>query len=577
MGKYQSEISQEETDLVKEWVQNYRRSEQFCRHYFDSGEENYRLYKSYIEQSDKVYTHNIFVPYAFAYLEDMTSYFMLSILASPQVFNYSARWQGISEELAREINIVCNWALQDPDAEFVLELENLFKNVGIYNVGYLINYPLQRETVKRSALMPEETYQALDFDRLHFDSPCTLDVYPEPGPKRLSRADWIIKKSIVSYENLLNDPDYKQDRLIGIPKNSGEKDAVSRMLQDLGVAIDKSRIGVNEKGSVAVLDCMTENNVITIGGYARVIRDTREEGISPYAYKFPILDCRTTGAPNEFFGHALMESIKPTQKELNLLRSQRRDNISLILNKVWVYDTLAGNIDLDSLFSAPGNVVVVSGRGALEELDTKDVTQSSFEESRELQYDLQNISSLWDYARGGTPRRRETATGIIRLQQAAQARNEWILRKVDQLVLQPVARRIPVYLRDTMDEYMWKEIIGPNNRASEFFSLDPNYLKKALHIMPLTESIVSIREVDLNQFLQAFDRLSQMPPEVVNHTALARELLLKTKNKNIKEILPQLSPGGQQGLIQGMQGMQQRRPLPGMEGQQMPVNVPTGV
>lgn len=577
MEKQQSDISQEEAKLVKEWVRNFRNSENFCRRYFEKGEENYRLYKSYIEQSNKVYTHNIFVPYAFAYLEDMTAYFMLSILASPQIFNYSARWQGISEELAREINIVCNWALQDPDAEFVLELENLFKNIGIYNVGYMINYPLQREALKRSALIPEETYSSLDFDKLHFDSPCTLDVFPEPGPKRLSRSNWIIKKSIVNYTDLLNDPDYKQDRLIGIPKNSGEKDAVSRMLQDIGYTVDKTHIGVDEKGTVVVLDCMTDNNVITVAGYSRVIRDTREEGVSPYAYKFPILDCRTTGAPNEFFGHALLESIKPTQKELNLLRSQRRDNISLILNKVWVYDTLAGQIDLDSLFSAPGNVVVTAGRGALDELDTQDVTQSSFEESRELQYDLQNISSLWDYARGGTPRRRETATGIIRLQQAAQARNEWILRKVDQLVLQPLARRIPVYLRDTMDRHLWGEIIGPENRAGEFFDMDPNYLKKALHIMPLTESIVSIREVDLNQFLQAFDRLSQMPPDVINHTALAKELLLKTKNKNIKEILTQLSPAAQQGLMQGMQGMQQRRPLPGMEGQQMPVNVPTGV
>jgi sulfite reductase alpha subunit-like flavoprotein len=232
------------------------------------------------------------------------------------------------------------------------------------------------------------------------------------------------------------------------------------------------------------------------------------------------------------------------------------------------FDILLGEIDLNTLFSAPGNVITGSGiNEALQEFPMQDVTASSFKEEQSLIYDLQNISSMWDYARGGTPRRRETATGIIRLQQAAQSRNEWLLRKLDAYVLQPLCRRILVYLREEMKKGDMIEIIGEQraDTVREFYDLDPEDVKRMFKIMPLTESIVSIKEMNQNQFLQAFDRLIQLPD--INRPALIKQLLQKLGQKDVKQILPELSAAGQEGLVAGVNQARQAPPgPPGMPG-----------
>lgn len=117
------------------------------------------------------------------------------------------------------------------------------------------------------------------------------------------------------------------------------------------------------------------------------------------------------------------------------------------MNKLFIYDMMAGEVDLSTLISAPENVIITTNRNCLDEFPISDVTGSSYKEEESITSDMQNVSALHDYARGVAPRRKETATGIIRLQQAAQARSEWMIRKIDEYVLMPLARRILVYLR----------------------------------------------------------------------------------------------------------------------------------
>lgn len=541
----------QELELLGKWLKRYKASEDYCRDFFTAGQENYNLYKSYQTSSEKAYQHSIFVPYSFAYMEDLTSYFMLSILASPIVYSYYPRYEAVSEELCKELEAIVNWVTTEESTEFVLEVEELIKNANIFNVGYLINYPVIK--TKSVIDLTGEMRNKNIFDWLHLDSPHSHYVFPEPDVKRLSRMRWVIKKSKESWEELKKaeaDGDYKNVDFI--KGGFGEDDPVKKMLTQIGYGSTEDFLYDEKSGKVELLDCMEDGHVITIGGRKGIIQDTTENGIRPFLYKFPILDCRTSGAPSEYFGIGLIESIKPTQKELNTLRSQRRDNISLILNKLFQYDMMAGEVDWSTFFSAPGNVIVTTNNDAIRELPVEDVTRSSFDESKELQYDLQNITSLWDYARGGTPRRRETATGIIRLQQAAQSRNEWNLRKVDAQILQPLGRRILVYLREYLSREDYTAIVGPMNHADEFYSLSIDQVKRMFGVMPLTESIVSVKEVDVNQFLQAFDRLMQLPPQIVNHAALVKQLLIKLGQKNIKEILPKFNSRTQDLIMQNM-------------------------
>jgi len=559
----------EQTETFRKWMEKFKASQDYCRPFFDKGEENYLLYKSYKKGGGKVYSHDIFVPYTFAYMEDNAAYFMLSIMASPQVYSIGRRYTGVTNELCLACEAVVNWVITEESTEFALELEELIKNANIFNAAYLVNYPIVKEQRNQDKI---QNY----FERLQLDSPSPLDIFPEPGVKRLSRANWVIKRSREDWDILKKwekDGTYKNVEAARGGTTGGEEDPVLKMLSEIGLASTGNWAYDSKTNKVELLDCMTGGDVITIAGRRAIIRDTTKDEVRPFLFDYPILDCRFEGAPGEFFGVGKAESMKPTQQELNTLRSQRRDNISLLLNKLFVYDILAGEVDLNTLFSAPGNVIVTTNRQALDELPMSDVTSSSYKEEESLLYDLQNITSMWDYARGGTPRRRETATGIVRLQQAAQSRNEWQLKKLDYYILTPLARRILVYVRESMPQEDFLSIIGEDNVeiADEFYALTPEDIRRYFKFMPMTESIVSLKEVDMNQFLQAFDRMIQMPE--VNRAALMKQLLLKLGQKDIKEILPMLSEAGADAAMQTMNQMPpQGQPgaPPGPPGPQAP-------
>lgn len=561
-------LNTSEWKVFRKWMERFYASEGYSTEFFNRGKENYKLYKSFKDSGQKVYKHDIFVPYTFAYVEDFVAFMMLSIMASPVLYSLEPRINRVTKELCLELEQILHCFLVEESAEFALEIEELIKNASIFNVSYLVNYPTTKQ--RKIISLDGEATTVNNFNGLHLDAPHPLDMYVEPMVKRLSRMNWIIKRSREDFD-VLKRLELKGEYTgvtEGLRGSFSEDDPAAKLLQEIG--LDPKYKAYDEKtNQVEILDCMEDGHVITIAGRQAFIRDTTKGRVKPFLFKFPILDCRTSGAPGEFFGIGTAESIKPTQEELNMIRSQRRDNISLLLNKVFTFDMMAGEIDWNTFFSAPGNVIMgINLKEALDTLEIPDVTASAFKESDELRYDLQNITDLWDYARGATPRRRETATGIIRLQQAAQGRNEWVLRKIDFQILQPLCIRLLVYLREYLSRDDYNEIVGKDrdgmNHAEEFYSLDPEKIRRSFHVMPMTESIVSIKEVNMNQFLQAFDRLIQVPE--VNRVALVRQLLQKFGQQNIKEVLPMLSNQGQELFQTGLEEMEEqgRRRSPGM-------------
>jgi|Deesub1362A_J573_1020465.scaffolds.fasta_scaffold00107_73 hypothetical protein len=555
--------TQEELDLLKKWLTRFKHSEDAYRQYMDKGKENYYLYKSYMKGEEKVYKHSIFVPYTFAYMEDYIAYIMLSIFSQPSIYSIHPRLSSISKELCSELEIILNWVMKDERTEFILEIEDLLRNINLYNVAYLINFPVTKEIQR--ILSTGETTKSDAFDYIYLESPHTFSMFPEPGRKRLSRANWIIRRGYSTIEELLEAQEkgiYEGVERIGTGGYGTDEDPVKKLLSEIGISIDTP----HEKNKIEILDCFEDGDVVTIANKQFIIRNTTRYAIKPYPFPLPVLDARTGGAPGEFFGIGLVESLKPIQKELNLLRSQRRENVSLVLNKLFIYDMTAGEVDLATLFSAPGNVIVTTNRDAIEELPIADVTSSSYKEEQSLYYDFQNVSSFWDYTRGATPRRRETATGIIRLQQASQGRPEFYLKKLDFYILTPLAKRALVYIRETIDRETYKEIVGEPNHADQFFDLDTEQLKRGIGVVPITESLSQVKEIDTNIFIQAFDRLIRFPE--VNRVALIKQLWLKLGNKNPEEIVQQLSPPAQEatraGAKEALEGPQSRAVAEGM-------------
>lgn len=116
--------------------------------------------------------------------------------------------------------------------------------------------------------------------------------------------------------------------------------------------------------------------------------------------------------PGQFYGMSAVQIIEHLQAELNTLRNQRIDNVSLVLNRMW--GVLNGsNIDEAELVSKPGAVIHMDRPEELWAIPTPDVTQSSYQEEIIVRQNMENALGVPAIVRGATPSRKETATEVI--------------------------------------------------------------------------------------------------------------------------------------------------------------------
>jgi hypothetical protein len=112
------------------------------------------------------------------------------------------------------------------------------------------------------------------------------------------------------------------------------------------------------------------------------------------------------------YSDGLPEMMKGLQAEINAIRNQRRDNVSLCLNKSWLVRRGAG-MQLSSLINARSGAVHLGdqiGEDAIREVPMTDVTASSYREEEMAHNDLEEISGQSQNTMGVNAPDRQTAT-----------------------------------------------------------------------------------------------------------------------------------------------------------------------
>lgn len=102
-----------------------------------------------------------------------------------------------------------------------------------------------------------------------------------------------------------------------------------------------------------------------------------------------------TDVPGIGIGVGLVEPIKKIQDAYNLTRNQRIENVSLVMNRMWLMKQGAG-IDPRKLRSVAGNVIAVKDLADLQPLQTPDVTSSSYNETQSLNTEIQTTLGTID-------------------------------------------------------------------------------------------------------------------------------------------------------------------------------------
>ncbi len=560
-------MAKPDSEILEKILKRYQYSYNERSPIIEKHKEYYSLYKSWRDRTKELYTYEVFVPYTFALVEEYASRTLLAFLTDEKFYNVRIRgwkFKGNAQKLCRDIAELLDYFIKYLDAELMIEFYESAKHAYIYGVGINACYPNYNVSGK---------LVYFNMDMIPF-----IEIFPDFSAKRWRDTEFIILKRYVNKEivkNMAEEGVYDNIKDEDLEYASYTRDEEwLNFMADLGWQNPLDLIYDNTRQKVEVMEYfLPSGHVITVLGRRKIIRNTTEDNTPPFE-GYPLIPFKCAGAPGELLGISIVEQIKPLQIDLNILRSQRRRNVELILNKVFIANILA-DIDYTTLISKPGNIVLTSDIDAIRELPITDTTGSAFREEQILIGDIQNVSSITDYWRGQVPRRRETATTVVSLQRMAQGRFEANLKLINLQLFTFLAFKTLSYIRREIDRDTYTLICGEDNAYDVFKNITIEEFKRYFHFVPTTTSITGITEVDRQQFIQVFPMLARSPH--VNRLALEKQLLELFNIKNIQDLLPEINQQANLPLSQEMQFLAQNPQIAQLLLQQAQQQVPPEV
>jgi hypothetical protein len=188
---------------------------------------------------------------------------------------------------------------------------------------------------------------------------------------------------------------------------------------------------------------------------------------NPYRHRcLPFQIYRPTLQEGEFVGIGEIEPIVHLQYELNTLRSQRRDNATMTLQKAFMY--AEGLVDPADLVIGPGRGIPVYGNpnDVLVPLNFPDLPASSYQEEAAIKSDIETAIGMSDTGAGGAGANNasaETATGIQLVQAAMNVRVEMKTKLLTHEYIKPQAAQwLELYIQYSQKNPITSTVEGPN-------------------------------------------------------------------------------------------------------------------
>jgi len=229
-----------------------------------------------------------------------------------------------------------------------------------------------------------------------------LDVYPDPDAMTEQDGRGVFIRSWISRDELKEMgqgkyPVYGNVDRLEEQRGGAESYLESRSDRMSPRGLDSS--SKNRKNQVELLefwgemdldgDGIKEPAVITVADRQVVVRAKA----NPFHHqKRPLVRGVMFPVHMELYGIGIVEPVMSQVNELDTLRRQRLDNINQILNAMWQADPMA-DVELDTLVSAPNQVILSSPLDAVKKLDTPDVTGNAFNEAQIVKQDIQEATT----------------------------------------------------------------------------------------------------------------------------------------------------------------------------------------
>jgi hypothetical protein len=281
-----------------------------------------------------------------------------------------------------------------------------------------------------------------------------------------------------------------------------------------------------------------ENKVITIGERRVLLRDIE----NPYKKKkgLPFIVMVDFPKPKSFWGIGRIAAIELHIRELAHIKNQRFDNINLILNPPYKY-VKGMDVDLDVLPISPNALIGMDDITALQAIEFPFVTGSVYQESNEIEKEIQNRLGIHEYWMGRAPEQRETASGIARLQAAGNTMFQFI----NMLSLVLGMKEIAAWITAIDQQYFKESISLPwlydVDRRGEYLTVTNSRLQGNFYFTPKVAPLhpETIKDVERGQFITAVQTATALQANL-KRQQLARVLFEKfdIPEEDIEKIIP---------------------------------------
>lgn len=552
-------------------------AEDFCRPYFERAKRFYKLYRigSSTPKDKWPLVNRVLGRDTFSFIEDSTALLVRTLFAHEPFLSIIPRKRIASIELGKRIETALAHVISFPDTEFFPEYVDFTKTGCIYGTSHLMVTPhfILRGEGKRTC------------DRLQIDSRDFWDVLPEPYAKRSTRTAWkFLRDSSVYPEELIaseKDGTYKnvtKDGIFDIPNKSNASDYDIAWHKTLLREIGLEDYIPTAQEQIEILHFLQDGHIVTIANRIKIIRDSRKEK-KPYPFDDPTVSYNYVTVPHEYFGMGIPEILEILQEDKNLIRSQRRENVDVILNKI-LKIRMGGIAEeyMDAYRSYAGAKWPVDRMDDVEQMDMTDVTQSSVEEIKQSRWEMEDALSFWGYARGMTPTHREQPTTVQTLQQASFNRPDLSVKITEFSTLRQFAKKVLLLMHEYMSSGQFNDLVEEDEDwGKKFKALSKDDLMYLYPCQPVGSTVTHIKEIRQQQFQAAFAAIA---PLIENPQLMANNIEPFTVNlyRAYKTFYDELPIKNVDEILILLKKQQQQQPAPNFMGQVQELGkVPYGI
>jgi len=273
------------------------------------------------------------------------------------------------------------------------------------------------------------------------------DLYVDPDATSMSDLRWIAQRIRRGVQEVRRDPRYnKAAREAVVSTAWGKWDGVDEKRGTYKQTRDPDQGYVDvweyydiKRGTVGTFaDCGDESSRFLIAP-----RQT------PHAFGHPFVMLRNYDVPEHFYPIGDLEAIEPLQRELNATRTQMLNHRKRYARK-WLYRptgfTPAGTKALQS--DEDNALVEVTGDEAFERLiapmPSIPIPSDFYTQSEMIESDIDRVSAVSEYQRGGMPDIRRTATEAAMMQDASNARSADKLAIIEKTIALVASRLVAI-------------------------------------------------------------------------------------------------------------------------------------